>query len=460
MLTVKKSFWVRYVHINESDIMKIIFNFLKTFFLEIPSNLQIANRPTYLLQLYGTIAALVFHFLWMIFFLIMHVNVLFISNLISSLYWFSAVYLVRKRAMLKTVSVLSAIELLISQTISIYVLGWGYGFQLYYLIIPLFVFLIINPRIVISAVILLITMVCYVVTYNHTGFNYTPLIMLSVGIEKIFLSINAVSTILFIGTFAFIYSRDAYDSYCVEEKEKNIALNNMKKNIRLISIVTHDIANALSVCKLSVNVLKKERAMLPKEVKYLSRLDCGLIDIMEIVNSVSMMKSIDDGKAALILGSVDIRDVLEKTMSLFLEKLNEKRLTLELSYENDRPLFAIAEPVMLKNSIINNLVSNAIKFSHLGACIKVSASKKKSQVIISISDSGIGIPEDLIRKIFSFTEKTNRPGTDGEPGTGYGLPVVKSVVELFKGTIDVESISETKDSENHGTTFTLTLPAA
>jgi signal transduction histidine kinase len=91
-------------------------------------------------------------------------------------------------------------------------------------------------------------------------------------------------------------------------------------------------------------------------------------------------------------------------------------------------------------SVIRNLISNAIKFTTQGGKVKVTAhSKEDHSTEIKISDSGIGISPGLISRLFQINEKTSRPGTDGEPSTGLGLLLCKEFIEKHGGKIWVES---------------------
>ena len=91
-------------------------------------------------------------------------------------------------------------------------------------------------------------------------------------------------------------------------------------------------------------------------------------------------------------------------------------------------------------SVIRNLISNAIKFTTQGGKVKVTVhSKEDHSTEIKISDSGIGISPGLISRLFQINEKTSRPGTEGEPSTGLGLLLCKEFIEKHGGKIWVES---------------------
>jgi len=105
------------------------------------------------------------------------------------------------------------------------------------------------------------------------------------------------------------------------------------------------------------------------------------------------------------------------------------------------------------NTILRNLVSNAIKFTPSGGTVSIDAEVIEDKMFIHIKDTGTGISENKLKTLFSL-EKKSEKGTDGEKGTGLGLTLVKELVELNKGDIDAESIM------NKGSQFTISLPGS
>ena len=103
--------------------------------------------------------------------------------------------------------------------------------------------------------------------------------------------------------------------------------------------------------------------------------------------------------------------------------------------------------------MLGNILSNAIKFSHIGGEIKIIVKNVDDSFIeILISDKGIGMPPDLVKSIFSATKPTTRKGTLGEKGTGFGMPLVKLFMDIYDAKIFVNS---KMDKENSGTEFRL-----
>ena len=102
--------------------------------------------------------------------------------------------------------------------------------------------------------------------------------------------------------------------------------------------------------------------------------------------------------------------------------------------------------------IINNLLSNAVKWSPAGSTIEIGVQESAEQVVVSVSDRGVGIPEQLQAHVFQRNSIASRPGLNGEKSIGMGLYIVKKLVNLLQGNIWFES------KVNEGTTFFIRLP--
>ncbi|NRA46957.1 MAG: HAMP domain-containing histidine kinase [Oligoflexales bacterium] len=178
--------------------------------------------------------------------------------------------------------------------------------------------------------------------------------------------------------------------------------------------------------------------------------------IIEILEHVKQLKSLESGKAALTLEKVEVSEIISQLQDTFVEKIKEKNISFNV-VGADIPVFVMADKVSLRSNILNNLVSNAIKFTPPGESITITLENNQKTVDITVADRGIGIPDELIRKIFDPNEKTSRKGTENEEGTGFGLPIVYMFVQYNKGEIVVQS--ETS-GENRGTKFKISLMAA
>ena len=139
-----------------------------------------------------------------------------------------------------------------------------------------------------------------------------------------------------------------------------------------------------------------------------------------------------------------------------LDKLNNKNISVELKIDENNQVNV--ERVSFINSVMINLLTNAIKFSHADTKIIIATEKTNTHLLLTVEDFGIGMPKELCRDIFDTNKPTTRQGTEGETGTGFGMPLVKKFIEAYKGTIEVISQEKNTLNDNQGTKFIITLP--
>ena len=106
------------------------------------------------------------------------------------------------------------------------------------------------------------------------------------------------------------------------------------------------------------------------------------------------------------------------------------------------------------DTMLRNLVGNAVKFTEAGGHISVEAASDGERVVLSVADTGTGIAADKLPQLFRFSEQLSTKGTDGERGSGLGLLLCKEMVDLHGGEISVESVLGV------GTTFRICLPVS
>lgn len=239
--------------------------------------------------------------------------------------------------------------------------------------------------------------------------------------------------------------------------EKDRVEHSMREKQRLLSIVSHDIANALTVLRGEIELARRRsRSALAGDETW-GRMDYACGNIGEIIGSVRMMESVEQGLVKFEPKRVDLQAVFKTAEVLFAERLRQRDIRIvfpELRADNR---FVMADPRILANHVFSNLISNAIKFSHESSSIVVTVEREAAEAVIRVVDRGIGMPPALLAKLFELDAKTTRPGTDGSPGTGFGLRAVKSFVDFFGGRISVESKAEDAFPEDHGTVVTVRL---
>ncbi len=146
--------------------------------------------------------------------------------------------------------------------------------------------------------------------------------------------------------------------------------------------------------------------------------------------------------------ALDVQTLAQQTLDMFRENAILKGVHLEAKIPEGIKVFA-DEPAL--QTILRNLVNNAIKFTHKGGTVSISTTQKEGKVFIDINDTGTGISASQLSKLFHL-EKQSFKGTAGEKGTGLGLTLVKELVELNKGSVNVESEPE------KGSNFRIGLP--
>lgn len=222
----------------------------------------------------------------------------------------------------------------------------------------------------------------------------------------------------------------------------------------LMNILIHDISTPLSVTSLKLKQLIKTDMtgeQLSDALKALKATE----RVIEMMSSLKELRLNEMGKAEIVLKDIEVRGLMIDLKEIFFEKLAHKNLTLNWSVSSDVYTFYTSRSLLL-NQILGNLLSNAIKFSVKDSEIRLRVSKTKEGVQFILEDSGVGIPKDLRENLFEASLSKSLEGTDGESGTGFGLPIVKSCVDRLGGVITFET--RTLGEGVAGTRFKLLFP--
>lgn len=217
---------------------------------------------------------------------------------------------------------------------------------------------------------------------------------------------------------------------------------------RLTSDVTHElrtpIANLLSYIEMMIDeVMEPTPERLQSCYDELQRLS-GLISDLE------WLRQVENENLVLDKSDVDLRELSQTVMGNFESQLREKHLDGQVT--GDASTVSIDEGRI--QQVITNLVSNAIKYSNDGGIVRIVIEDTKDSGIIHVEDSGIGIPQEDLKRIFERFYRTDKSRNRKTGGAGIGLAIVKTIVQAHKGKISVES------EEGKGSQFTIVLPKA
>lgn len=232
---------------------------------------------------------------------------------------------------------------------------------------------------------------------------------------------------------------------------KQNELERLKRDF--VSHVSHELRTPLTSIKGFVNVLLDDPVHLNTEQReFLSIVLENADRLVTLVNDLLSLSRIEAGKIELECTSFDLNELIEHTLQSFAPQLTSKQQSLELHLQEPSPI-VFADPARVQQ-ILSNLVSNAYKYTLSEGTLHVSTGLKGGEVWIQIQDSGIGMtPEEQTHLFTSFFRAKNRL-TEEAGGTGLGLVITRSLVELHGGKMHVESQS------GRGSTFRFTLPLA
>jgi len=224
-------------------------------------------------------------------------------------------------------------------------------------------------------------------------------------------------------------------------------LEKLKKDF--VVNVSHELRTPLTAVKGFVETLEEE--LEGKHRHYLNIIRRHTDRLINIVGDLLLLSTLEDNKFKLELNTVDLKELLEDVSKIFEYKLKEKRLKLTLSVD-EKPALIRADSFKLEQVFIN-LIDNAVKYTEKGE-IKISVKRDEEHAKIEIEDTGIGIPEQHLSRIFERFYVADKSRSRSLGGTGLGLSIVKHIVFLHNGEITAES------APGKGTKFNIILPVS
>jgi signal transduction histidine kinase len=249
--------------------------------------------------------------------------------------------------------------------------------------------------------------------------------------------------------------------YIKQLRTKNALISKISKQREvLVKVLSHDLKNYITMIIGNVELAKLQIADDPALCKKLNRIQEAAELQTSLIDMIRRQVALDSGKLQINIQPVSLNEVLELTQNIFEQKLKEKEIKLDIDNKLNGTRILVDQNSFSAN-VINNLLSNAIKFSPENSTISISSkieSEKECQIIIE--DQGIGIPPSMIDDIWKPDIKTTRPGTNGEAGTGFGLPLAKKFIEVYGGSISIKSQTQELSKSDHGTRVCIKIPAS
>ncbi|QDU46369.1 Autoinducer 2 sensor kinase/phosphatase LuxQ [Symmachiella dynata] len=236
----------------------------------------------------------------------------------------------------------------------------------------------------------------------------------------------------------------------LRELASRLAETDRRKD-EFLATLAHELRNPLAPIRTGLEIMKSVmddpetmediRCTMERQTQQLIMLVDDLLDVSRI----------SKGKLKLRKCRVKLADVIQSAVEAsnsFIDESNHKLIT-DIPSE---PIYLNADPNRLAQ-VVSNLLNNSIKYTPEGGRIRLSAERQENDVVVSVEDNGLGIPAEMLDRIFEMFAQIDRPQEKGYTGLGIGLSLVKSLVELHQGQIEVHS-----EGIGKGSLFSVRLP--
>lgn len=240
------------------------------------------------------------------------------------------------------------------------------------------------------------------------------------------------------------------------QKEKSLISQKAaekEKFERLLKVLTHDLSNPLTLV-----LANTKRLMARDELTYqnqsLEKILLATENMKKVLTKVREEQLLNFSPESP--GKVNILEALQYSMIFFEDQLQNKHIKIELNLNSDLTLNV--DRTVLINNIFNNILSNAIKFSHQKGLIKISSFSTNHEIIVEFRDFGVGMSPELLNSFYDNSTIQSTLGTAEEAGSGFGLRLVQEYMRKFGGNVEISSKQIMQDQNDQGTTVRLIFP--
>ncbi|MBN8706758.1 MAG: hypothetical protein J0L62_12850 [Bacteroidetes bacterium] len=234
---------------------------------------------------------------------------------------------------------------------------------------------------------------------------------------------------------------------------EELSFLNEKKN-EFLGIAAHDLRNPLTVIMnyvtLVIQQINSGQIDKEKSVRDLEKVLTVTQQMSRMITAFLDITAIESGKLVLNIRQDSILDILKESENFYLRLASQKGIQISYSLEESEDTEMIDRDRI--SEVIDNLVSNAIKYTQPGGEIKIRFSSTSREVVVQVEDNGQGLSEADLRDIFKSYKKLSARPTGGESSTGLGLAIVKKIIDMHHGKVWVES------EKNKGAIFSFSIP--
>jgi PAS domain S-box-containing protein len=230
------------------------------------------------------------------------------------------------------------------------------------------------------------------------------------------------------------------------EHLKQIAL----QKDEFLAILAHELRNPLAPIRTGLQIIKRDpTSLMASQAR--DMMDRQLAHLVRIIDDLLDVSRIGLGKVELKKTLITVKSIVDSAIEASKPFIDEHKHSLKISIP-DQPVFILGDLTRL-SQVVSNLINNAAKYTHDLGQIELSVFKLNDSVAIQVKDNGLGIPSEMLERIFDMFGQVNQTLDRAQGGLGIGLALVRKLVELHNGTVRAESLGT-----NRGSTFTVTLP--
>ncbi|HEU4373306.1 MAG TPA: ATP-binding protein [Telluria sp.] len=242
----------------------------------------------------------------------------------------------------------------------------------------------------------------------------------------------------------------------VEAESQRIAADLItadRRKTEFLATLAHELRNPLAPLRSGLQVMRLSVGNPEATARVLDVMDRQLGHMVELVDDLLDVARITRGQVELKQARIDLRDVLDAALETAMPVIEDHhhRLLVEVASE---PMPLLADATRL-TQVVNNLLNNAAKYTPRGGTITLAARSEGTDVVISVTDNGIGIAAESLQEVFGLFNQVGRDRARTQGGLGIGLSLVRSLVEMHAGRVDAASAGE-----GRGSVFTVRLPLA
>lgn len=246
-------------------------------------------------------------------------------------------------------------------------------------------------------------------------------------------------------TFKYDYQQLAGALQYMAQRMKS--MNDYQK--KFIANVSHDFRSPLTSIKGYTAAMLDGTIPPELQEKYLNIILFETNRLTKLTSNLLELNQFENNKILLEITTFNINNAIKMTAASFEQRCTEKRITFNLTF--GRKNLLVDADINKIEQVLQNLVDNAVKFSHQDSTIEISTMERSGKTFVSIKDHGIGIPKDSIQKIWTRFYKTDTSRGRDKTGTGLGLSITKEIIEAHHEHINVIS------TEGVGTEFIFSL---